>query len=158
MNIDLNQMKDKMTQKDLSVTPLSTKYVFENDFAKVTLEFTTPLLLDRLDILTRPVSYVAYNVERKCDESRQLKFVFGVNARCCVDNKDQEVEFVKTPISVACGNTVQNPLAQSGDNVMIDWGYIHLCDRSAILVSCEDLYNLKYIPMNKKYNAYADMP
>ena len=78
MNLEFNQMKDKMTQRDMQLTPLSTKYVFENDFAKVTLEFTTPLLLDRLDILTRPVSYVAYNVERKCDESKQLKFVFGV--------------------------------------------------------------------------------
>lgn len=158
VNLDFNQMKDKITQTDLKVTPLSTKYQFENDFAKITLEFTTPLLLDRLDILTRPVSYVAYNVERKCDESRNLRFVFGVNARCCVDNKDQEVEFVKTPFSVACGNTVQNPLAQSGDNVMIDWGYIHLCDTSATIVSCEGLYNLTYIPFNKTYNAYHDMP
>lgn len=158
VNLDFNQTKGKITQTDLNVTPLSTTYKFENEFAKITLTFTTPLLLDRLDILTRPVSYVAYNVERKCDESRKLSFVFGVNARCCVDNKDQEVSFKKTSYSVACGNTVQNPLSQSGDNVMIDWGYIHLCDKNAYIVSCEGLNTLNIIPFNKTYNAYHDMP
>lgn len=158
VNLDFSLIKRRTAQTDLKVTPLSTTYEFENEFAKITLTFTTPLLLDRLDILTRPVSYVAYNVERKCDETKKLRFVFGVNARCCVDNKDQEVSFKKTPYSVACGNTVQNPLSQSGDNVMIDWGYIHLCDKNAYIVSCEGLSTLKIIPFNKTYNAYHDMP
>lgn len=157
-NTDFAPFSNKIPQTDLQVTPLSTVYTFENAFAKITLTFTTPLLLNRLDILTRPVSYVEYNVERKCDESRKLKFVFGINARCCVNNRHQDVVFKKTPYSACCSNTVQNPLAQSGDGVMIDWGYLHLCDRNAELASCELLNKLEPLPLNRTYNAYHDMP
>ena len=62
---DFVQHRRRMYQDSVRVSPLSSTYVFENEFAKVTLTFTTPLLLDRLDILTRPASYIAYEIERK---------------------------------------------------------------------------------------------
>ena len=148
----------KMTQKEVKVSPLTSTYVFENEFAKVTLKFTTPLLLNRLDILTRPVSYIEYDVERKCDDSVKIEFVFGINARCCVDNSKQMVAFKKTDFSLSCGNTVQNPLSQSGDMVMIDWGYLHLCEKNAYVAKVTAWRNIEKVPMNISYNAYEDMP
>ena len=41
----------RVHQTDVEVTPLSTVYKFENEFAKVTLTFTTPLLLRKTDIM-----------------------------------------------------------------------------------------------------------
>ena len=122
-------LKRRIYQRSVKITPTSTIYNFEDEVLKLELTFTTPLLLDRLDILTRPVSYVSYKIEPKC--SGAMRFVFGISARSCVNNRDQVVEVKKTDFSLALGNVVQNPLAQSGDNVMIDWGYIHLCDPTA---------------------------
>lgn len=160
--VDANFMQPRwrVYQNDLKVTPLSSIYEFENEFAKVTLTFTTPLLLDRLDILSRPVSYIKYDIERKCEETKKLKFVFGINARCCVNTPGQEVSFKKTSYSLSCGNTVQNPLSQSGDIVMIDWGYLHLCDSDAFVGACIDKGQPHIAPldMNTVYNAYNDMP
>ena len=149
-------IRHRVYQTDLSLTPTSSKYTFENEFAKVTLTFRTPLLLDRLDILSRPVSYVEYDIENKTD--KEVRFVFGISARACVDNKTQQVGFRKTDFSLCCGNICQSPLAQSEDNVMIDWGYIHICDRSAMVGRFESQSRLEVLPINNVYNAYTDDP
>ena len=154
-DVNFGDNKNKINQTDVNVSPLSTQYVFENEFARVKLTFTTPLLLDRIDIMSRPVSYVAYELEKKCDEKVDVEFVFGINARCCVNSEKQNVSFKKTEFSVCCGNTVQNPLAQSGDKVLIDWGYLHLCHRDAFVTKANEI---KAIPMNSVYNPYRDMP
>lgn len=147
----------RIYQRSVEVTPTSSKYIFENEMVKLELNFVTPLLLDRLDILTRPVSYVEYKIEKKCD--RKVRFVFGISARACVNDKLQNVEFKKTEYSLACGNVVQNPLAQSGDTVMIDWGYVHLCDPAAKVFKVPNNGGrLEMLPINCTYNAYSDEP
>ncbi len=155
---DGKAIRNRIHQTDVKVTPLSSVYTFENELAKVTLTFTTPLLLDRLDILTRPVSYVNYKIENKTNGAREIRFVFGVSARACINAKGETVEFKKTKISLACGNTSQNPLAQSEDNVMIDWGYLHLCDKDAKVGRFASQSTLEVLPINKTYDVYAEAP
>ena len=148
-------IKRRIYQRSVEVTPTSSIYKFENEWVKLELTFTTPLLLDRLDILSRPVSYVAYKMEKKCD--KPIRFVFGISTRACVDNKSQNVEIKKTDFSVSCGNVCQSPLTQSGDNVMIDWGYLHLCDRNARVGKIVDWDGkFEILPMNNTYNGYDD--
>ena len=89
---DYKSLRSKIHQTDLTVTPLSTVYTFENWVAKVTLTFTTPLLLDRLDVMTRPVSYLAYRVEMKI-AAEDVAFVFGISSQGCVNCHDQCVSF-----------------------------------------------------------------
>lgn len=157
-NFQFVQFRTKMYQTDVTVKPLTTQYTFENEFAKVELSFTTPLLLDRIDIMTRPVSYIAYNIERKCDESKNLEFLFGLNARCCINSGEQVVAFKKTDYSVCCGNVIQSPLTHSDDVGMIDWGYVHICDKNAVIAYCDVEQVITGLPFNKTYNAFIDMP
>lgn len=169
---DYKTLRNRIHQTDLQITPLSTIYTFENEIAKVKLTFTTPLLLDRLDIMTRPVSYMAYDIEVKKEDVRDAQFVFGISSQGCVNKHDQEVQFKKTPFSMSCGNVVQNPLAETGDRVTIDWGYLHLCDKDAHIAEAPNMYHgIKNIgrstdtrntgrnfSLNKTYNAHSDMP
>jgi len=157
-DVDFVQCRNKMRQKDLKVSPLSTVYSFENDFAKVKLTFTTPLLLDRLDILARPVSYVAYEIERKCKDDVKIEFVFGISSRCCVLNASEQVEFKKTEYSLAVGNTVQVPLARSGDLTLIDWGYLHLCETDAFAASVTDGGVINELNPCRTYSPYTEQP
>ena len=150
-------LNNRIFQRDLQVTPTSSVYRFENSFVRVKLRFTTPLLLDRLDILSRPVSYVAYEVEEKV-AGKDIRFMFGISARACVDNKDQTVGFHKTDFSLSCGNVCQSPLAQSGDTVMIDWGYLHLCDKDARVGHFRTGDFFEVLHMNNTYNAYSVNP
>jgi len=149
-------IKRRIYQRSVEITPTSSQYTFESEYVKLELTFTTPLLLDRLDIMTRPVSYVSYKIVPKCD--KQIRFVFGISARGCVDNSEQNVEVKKTDFSLAFGNANQTVLAQSGDNVMIDWGYLHMCDPKARVAKIVNQDRVDILPINRTYNAYAEEP
>lgn len=153
-DIDGKLIKRRIYQRSVEVTPTSTVYKFENEWVKLDLTFTTPLLLNRLDILSRPVSYVAYKIEKKCD--KPMRFIFGISTRACVNNKTQRVEIRKTDFSLSCGNVCQSPLSQSGDNVMIDWGYLHICDKNARVGKFAEQDRLEILPINNTYNGYDD--
>ncbi len=169
---DYQTLRNRVHQTDLQVTPLSTVYTFENKAVKVKLTFTTPLLLDRLDILTRPVSYMAYEVEVKKAEAEDVRFVFGISSQGCVNRHEQNIAFKRTPFSMCCGNVVQNPLAETGDRVTIDWGYLHLCDKDAYIAESPNVYLgistvnastdtrrlIQNFTLNKIYNAHSDTP
>ena len=169
---DYKTLRSRIHQTDLQITPLSSIYTFENEIAKVKLTFTTPLLLDRLDILCRPVSYMAYEVEVKKEAVEDVQFVFGISSQGCVNRHDQNIAFKKTPVSLSCGNIVQNPLAESGDRVTIDWGYLHLCDKDAYIAGPPKMHGgiqaigrstdtrkiTHNFSLNKIYNAHSDMP
>ena len=150
-------LKRRIYQRSVRITPTSSIYEFEHEWVKLTLTFTTPLLLDRLDVLSRPVSYVSYKIEPKCD--KPMRFGFGISARACVDTRGQTVEVKKTPYSLAFGNVNQNPLAQSGDNVMIDWGYLHVCDPNARVVQIANQDGrIDLLSINRTYDPYTDEP
>ncbi len=151
------QLSNKVRQTGLKITPLSTEYTFENKLFKVTLTFTTPLLLDRLDILSRPVGYVEYSILMKEETAEDTAFLFGVNARSCVNNNKQKVTFKRSASSVCVGNVNQMPLAQSDDGCICDWGYLHIADSKAKAAFLKDNY-LTYTPLNQEYNGKKDMP
>ena len=153
-DIDGKLIKRRIYQRSLELTPTSSIYKFENEVVKLELTFTTPLLLDRLDILSRPISYVAYKIEKKCD--KPMRFMFGISTRACVDKKTQRVEIKKTDFSLSCGNVCQNALAQSGDKVMIDWGYLHICDKGARVGRIIEQDKIELLPTNDTYNGYDD--
>ena len=159
---NLAQFRQKIYQKSVDVKPLSTEYVFENDLMEVKLTFTTPLLLDRLDIMSRPASYIAYEIIKKNDNVKNVEFLFSINSRCCVHTNDQTVRLGNTEYSVYCGNTEQKPLARSGDVDVIDWGYLHLCDTDAYIVSYNWLDNViadgNVLSIDGTYNGFMDMP
>lgn len=153
-DIDGRLVQRRIYQRSVEITPTSSIYKFENEWVKLELTFTTPLLLNRLDILSRPVSYVAYKIEKKCD--KHMRFMFGISTRACVDNKNQRVEIKKTDFSLSCGNACQTPLSKSGDNDMIDWGYLHICDRNARVGRICENREIEILPTNATYNGYDD--
>lgn len=141
-------------QKSLNITPTSSVYVFENESVKLTLSFITPTLLDRPDIFSRPVSYVDYRIENKC--GADVRFLFGISTRAAVNYENQQVEIKKTDCSLSCGNVCQNPLADSDDQVMIDWGYLHLGDKNARVGKINGSGDIVILPTNAVYTPHTD--
>ena len=151
----------RMVQKSLEIKPLNTVYVFENDFVTLTLDFTSALLPERLDILARPVSYIEYKIEKKEGCPEDVQFLFGISSECCVGNHKQNVVFKKNEYSLACGNTEQNILNASGDDHVCDWGYLHLCDKDAFVTEItSEIYHapMPVLDADKCYNARNEKP
>ncbi|WP_276256628.1 glutaminase family protein [Halomontanus rarus] len=120
-------------QRDLEVRPTTTAYVFETDCVELVVEFTSPLLLDDLDVLARPASYVTVSVRSIDAHKHEVDVYFDVTAELCVDTPDQSVTWSRTPLSTGSameamrvGTVEQDVLGHVGDDVRIDWGYCYL--------------------------------
>ncbi len=115
----------------VEVRPLTTIYTFENDMVEFKVEFMTPLLLDELDILSRPISYIYYEVKCKNNIDYDVEVYFDISAEAAVDITKQKVKLFATDYSLCMGCIEQNILGKAGDDTRIDWGYLHMMAHGA---------------------------
>lgn len=110
---------------------LSTYYTFENESVILRLTFTSPVLPDDYELLTRPVSYLKTEVESADGANHDVKIKICVSEEICLNNKGDDDVTVETISgngfsAVKMGSVKQPVLARSGDNIRIDWGYFYL--------------------------------
>ncbi|MCJ7840038.1 DUF4965 domain-containing protein [Lederbergia sp. NSJ-179] len=120
-----------LEQKSLQVDPLTSTYTFAGDGIELEVSFMTPLLLDDLDLLSRPASYVTFRVRSVDGKPHDVKIYFDISGECCVNTPDQEViwsrEIINDQIvSLRMGTEAQPILQRVGDDTRIDWGYFYL--------------------------------
>ena len=123
--------KKKFRTVDVDVDALSTSYVLENDKIKLNLRFTTPLLLDNLDILTRPVSYMTVSYEALSDSVKSVTLNLAACQDICMDCVvDEPVVAEKTAAKSLplwkIGAAEQKVLSRDGDDTRINWGYLYM--------------------------------
>ena len=120
-------------QTSIDVTATATKYTFENDDLKLTCTFTSPLLPDDMVLISRPCTYIDFDIEKKA--AKEVSLHFEVSADLVRIAKDSLVGFAGTfapaqpdkRFSYAyMGRAMQQPLSSSGDYSTIDWGYAYL--------------------------------
>lgn len=121
---------DVLEQTSLEVRPTTTVYTFEHPACRLTVTFVTPLLCDRLEVLSRPASYVFYEITPREEGHR---FSVWLDAFCEIagDLVGQEFVTEERPGDASVGNAEQKVLCESGDEVRIKWGYLHLVHPNA---------------------------
>jgi hypothetical protein len=122
-------------QKSVKITATQTKYDFTCGPVDLHLEFASPLLMDDLDLLSRPVNYISYSAVSNDGQSHDVQVYLEATPEWAVNELNQEVEvatgktggihFAKT------GTTEQPVLQKKGDNVRIDWGYFYLASQES---------------------------
>lgn len=125
-----------MKQTKLEIKPLSSIYTFSDGGIELTVDFTTPLLMDNLDLLARPASYITFKAASTDGKSHRLSIYYDITAEWCVNNTRQEVQTGSRSlgsdiICVSAGTTEQNILNRTGDDLRIDWGFVNLAARKA---------------------------
>ncbi len=128
LGYDRNFKKIEQTKKEISA--LSSEFTFENELIKVNAVFTSTLLADDLYYLSRPISYLTLSYEKKSDNVKNVEFRIATEKSICLDCQHQSpVVFEELNIKGLCGyrfgNSVQEPLNKSGDDIRIDWGYFY---------------------------------
>lgn len=117
-------------QKTLTVTPTQTVYVFENQQVRITLTFTSPLLSDDINLLSRPVTYIGWKVESTDGHNHDIRIYFDASAELAVDKPEQIVTWDQAVVegqkSLRVGTVEQPVLKKRGDDLRIDWGYAYL--------------------------------
>jgi hypothetical protein len=121
--------EEALPQVGLSVGPTITSYQFEGAGIHVTLRFLTPLLPSNLDVFSRPVTYLIWNVRSADGRTHAVSFYYANTAQPVVNTDDQAVEWSREKINglttLRMGSQAQPVLAKSGDDLRIDWGYLY---------------------------------
>jgi hypothetical protein len=121
-------------QLEVLVTPTRSIYTFCAGPVALVLTFTTPALPQDLDLLSRPVTYVEFEVSSRDGIGHAVSVYIDASADWAVNIEEQVVwsRFVLADMQVMrIGSLDQGILRKSGDNLRIDWGYFYLAVPSA---------------------------
>src|SRR5699024_7232488 len=83
---DEQNQPDILPQVNVNVKPLSTLYTFEGEGIRLEVDFMTPLLLEDLDILSRPASYGTFHVESVDGKDHDVSIYFDITGEWCVND------------------------------------------------------------------------
>jgi hypothetical protein len=117
-------------QLSREVRATQTIYKFACGKTDLTITFTSPLLMDDLALLARPVSYITYSVRSNDGKTRSAKIQFSVSTDLAVHQPAQEVAVSGAKSQqlawLKAGTKEQPVLKRKGDDVRIDWGYLYV--------------------------------
>jgi len=117
-------------QSNVEVTATQTIYNFTAGKVDLKLTFTSPLLMNNLALLSRPVSYITYEVKANDNKNHSVKVFLAASSNIAVYRPSQEVttqKYATAGLSVLKTGTVEQPILQKGaDDMRIDWGYFYV--------------------------------
>jgi Glycogen debranching enzyme len=126
-----NELRFTQTARQISVDVLPTRtfYSFECGGVQLDVIFTAPLLMDDLDLMSRPVNYITYQVKSIDGKDHDVSVYLEGSPQWAQDVVHQPImsEYVdhKNIHMLKSGTKSQQVLGKSGDNVRIDWGYVY---------------------------------
>lgn len=117
-------------QKKVAVHATQTEYVFTCGKVDLQLKFTSPLLLNEPDLLSRPVSYVNITIKPNDRSTHDVQLYFGASTDIAVNKGEQEViasQYSSNGLQLLkAGTKEQAVLKTKGDDVRIDWGFMYV--------------------------------
>ncbi len=112
------------------ITPTQTRYGFAGSGVEVELCFTTPALPSDIDVLSRPITYLTFQVKSSDGRTHDVGLLAMASAELTVNSPEQGVVgFIERPgelIALKTGSQEQAVLEAKGDDIRIDWGYLYL--------------------------------
>ena len=119
-----------LPQVGLQVLPTRTIYDFESQGVHVTFTFMTPALPNDLDTLSRPVTYLTWDVRAVDGKTHGITLYDDASAALAVNKPDQSVVWSRQKAggmtALRIGSSQQPILRKKGDDLRIDWGYLYL--------------------------------
>jgi hypothetical protein len=116
---------DAMHQVSRQVTPTSTIYGFESDGVHLDLTFLTPALPDDLDVLSRPLTYLSFDLRSTDGKNHSTRLYLD----CASPGAGRGMWSrygLHSLKAIRIGSLAQNILDRSGDRIQIDWGHLYL--------------------------------
>src|SRR5256714_11745726 len=122
-------------QVGVQVTPTRSIYDFDDSRVHVTMTFMTAALPSNLDVLTRPLTYINWDVRTVDNQSHDVSIYESSSSLLSVTSNTQTVTWSRTsagPLTaLRVGTTAQTLLQPAGDQVGIDWGYLYAAAQTA---------------------------
>jgi hypothetical protein len=119
-----------MQQVSKVLTPTRTIYEFEKSGIHLTLTFFTPALPADLTILSRPVTYISWDVRSVDGATHAVSIYLDCSSLMAVNTALEPVVWSRAKIGetevLSVGSSEQRVLGVSGDDLRINWGHFYL--------------------------------
>ncbi len=117
-------------QESVEVHATQTVYQFRCGPVLMEMAFISPLLMDDLQLLSRPVTYLACHALSEDNKEHDVRVQVGVSTAVCVNTAGQPVEaspYNSGDLTILKAGTREQPvLKKKGDDIRIDWGYVYV--------------------------------
>jgi hypothetical protein len=121
---------EPMNQVAFELTPTRTIYGFEGGGVHLDVTFLTPALPHDLDTLSRPVTYLAWNVRSTDGRPHRVRLYLDCSSALALNRPEQKAMWSRHRLgeieALRMGSIDQGVLSKSGDDLRIDWGYFYL--------------------------------
>lgn len=123
------------TQTGRRMTATQSEYTFVVAGVELTVTFLAPLLMNDLDVLSRPVQYITYRVQATDGKPHDVQVYTDASADIAVNSPDQVVTWRRGRANrtggpkldyMSVGTVEQKVLGRKGDDVRIDWGQLYV--------------------------------
>lgn len=139
--VDLGLVEERIlnykpaTQTSRRMTATQSEYTFAAAGVELTVTFMAPLLMNRLDVLSRPVQYVNFRVRSTDSKEHDVQLYADASAELAVNSPEQIVTWQRGKAGkldyMRVGTVDQKVLGRKGDDVRIDWGYLYVASTAA---------------------------
>jgi hypothetical protein len=117
------------TQVSVQVLPTRSIYEFEDAGIHVTLTFMTAALPHDLDIFSRPLSYITWDVRSVDGATHEVSLYDSTSSQLAVNEPNEPVEWSRVKAgkltALRVGTQEQPILGSAGDDHRINWGYAY---------------------------------
>lgn len=122
------------TQTGVRMTATQSVFTFMAGGVELTVTFMAPLLMNNLEVLSRPVQYVTYSARATDGKQHAVQLYSDASTDLAVDSPDQPVVWRRGRTTtygpalnwMRVGTAEQKVLGRKGDNVRIDWGHLYV--------------------------------
>ncbi len=118
-----------LPQTGLTVLPTRSIYEFADGHVHVTLTFMTPVLPDNIDVLTRPATYLTWDVKSVDGQAHTISIYDSTSSALAVNVPENAVtwqrETAGSLTALKTGAELQTLFDPRGDDTRINWGYAY---------------------------------
>jgi hypothetical protein len=119
-----------MQQISKVLTPTRTIYEFEKGGVRLTLTFFTPAIASDLAIVSRPITYISWDVKSVDSGTHAVSVYLDCSSLMAVNTALEQVVWSRAKIGdtelLSVGSAEQKILGVSGDDLRINWGHFYL--------------------------------
>lgn len=134
-----SEIKKVAEQRSVMINATQTIYEFTCGKVDLTLTFTSPLLINDLKLLARPVSYICTKVRSNDAATHDVQLYLGASTDIATNTAAQPVEAKKYTaggLTILKAGTIAQPVLQKkGDDLRIDWGYMYIAAQQTSTVT-----------------------
>ena len=145
-------------QKSAEMTATKTQFKMTCGPVDVEVNFLSPLLIESLDMVSRPISYLQLKFKSNDTKDHSVSAYVGFSGNLTVNTPSQEVkasvlEGIQRS-TLKAGSVEQPILKKKGDDLRIDWGHLYVTVNADRIMWKQDISTLgsdPFTPSGKNF-------